>query len=564
MSGQSKRKWLLFSLVLSAISIAALLAGIAGNQPAVASPPLTPTVNMNRDYIVLSWNDLGMHCYNRDFNDLAVLPPANTLWAQVVKVGNPPQVITTGVTVEYSFPTNTYSVGKSNFWSANPRPGPNNGKQNAQVLFAYLGITSPLPSNIGIAGKGLNGEMDRKGDHFVAEYIPITEYNDSDWNTRDPYQLATVIVRDAATQVELARESVVTPVSTEMRCDRCHSDNGEGNEGIATGVVEQNILTKHDRENSGDYPPGHTGKLMDRRPVLCAECHQSNAIFAPGVSGLPSLSRAMHSQHADEVANTTDGCYNCHPGPSTKCLRDVMSQLPLNPKIDCVSCHGTMQQVAQKGNPWLNEPRCDTCHIKAGTNTSNVYQQNNALYRNSTGHGGIYCEGCHDSTHAIAPSSQPRDALKFIDLQGHAGTLDVCLVCHSTWPTGAGPHEIKAPNQRAFSLTPDRSASPEPGTQVIYTHTLQNTGTVSDTYTLQSTSSRGWSSVAPLTSITLQSGQSTPITVTVTVPGGQGTRGQLDTTIVTATSTFSPTLTQHVTDITLVPTTRVYLPLVLK
>src|SRR5512147_3078610 len=157
----------LFWMMLTAVTIVGLTIVIASSiAPAPESatafaPPIK--VNTDRQYIVLSWNDLGMHCYNRDFNDLAVLPPANTLWAQVIKVGNPPQVITTGVTVEYSFPTNTYSVGKSNFWSPNPRPGPNNGKQNAQVLFAYLGITSPLPDNVGIAGKGLSGEMDRKG-----------------------------------------------------------------------------------------------------------------------------------------------------------------------------------------------------------------------------------------------------------------------------------------------------------------------------------------------------------------------------------------------------------------
>ena len=33
----------------------------------------------NGTYKILAWNDLGMHCYNRDFSDLAVLPPYNTL-----------------------------------------------------------------------------------------------------------------------------------------------------------------------------------------------------------------------------------------------------------------------------------------------------------------------------------------------------------------------------------------------------------------------------------------------------------------------------------------------------
>jgi hypothetical protein len=49
-------------------------------------------VSAANTYKILAWNDLGMHCYNRDFADLAVLPPYNTLWVQVVLMGNPPQV----------------------------------------------------------------------------------------------------------------------------------------------------------------------------------------------------------------------------------------------------------------------------------------------------------------------------------------------------------------------------------------------------------------------------------------------------------------------------------------
>lgn len=51
------------------------------------------------NYVLLGWNDLGIHCYNHDFQDLAVLPPYNTIWAQVIKRGNPPQVVTQGIRV---------------------------------------------------------------------------------------------------------------------------------------------------------------------------------------------------------------------------------------------------------------------------------------------------------------------------------------------------------------------------------------------------------------------------------------------------------------------------------
>jgi hypothetical protein len=49
------------------------------------------------DYIVFSWNDLGMHCANPSYDKLVLLPPYNTLLAQVVKRGNPPQVVTSGL-----------------------------------------------------------------------------------------------------------------------------------------------------------------------------------------------------------------------------------------------------------------------------------------------------------------------------------------------------------------------------------------------------------------------------------------------------------------------------------
>lgn len=375
-------------------------------------------------YVVLAWNDLGMHCYNRNFRDLAVLPPYNTLWAQVIEVGNPPRIVTSGITVNYSFPDNTYSIGKSNFWQYEDR---------------LFGVN--LPDNIGLTGKGLAGTMDNHGDHFVAEGIPLTEFRDSAPTVAYPYQLAKIVVRSNATNEVLASQTVVAPVSTEMHCDACHYDGGV--EGIATGRVETNILTLHDQENSDEYPAGHSGSLMSRRPILCAECHASNALSAPGVTGIPNLSKAIHAKHADKVSQNINGCYLCHPGPNTKCLRGVMK---VQKGMDCVDCHGTMEKVSQNPAPWFNEPRCDAanCH-GAG------YAQDMPLYRMSKGHGGVYCEACHDSPHAIAPSSVSNDSIKFIALQGRIGALSNCMACHATSPKLPGPHGVTA---RGYSLSP--------------------------------------------------------------------------------------------------------------
>jgi hypothetical protein len=409
----AKSRW--YRLVLPVLFAGVLLVGYRSlladwtDDAHPASVPLSRPDTATGEVIVLAWNDLGMHCYNQSFADLAVLPPYNSLWAQVIRVGDPPQVITQGISVTYVFTDNTYSAQpKSDFWLY------------AQDLF---GLAAPLTPNVGLTGKGMWGTMDLHDGHFVAEGIPLTEFRDSAPSTPYPYQLATVIVRDASTGQELARTVAVAPVSTEMHCEYCHDDNGIANDDIATGVVEQNILTLHDDEN------GTT--LMAERPVLCAECHASNALNMVGNPALPSLSEAMHDEHADKVHPGMTGCYSCHPGPRTQCLRDVMAQQGM----DCVSCHGTMETVARNPNPWLNEPRCDNpnCH-------GSSYAQDQPLYRLSKGHGDIYCAGCHDSPHAIAPSRQPNDGLKFVALQGNPGTLAECTVCHGTVPDGAGPH----------------------------------------------------------------------------------------------------------------------------
>ncbi len=74
----------------------------------------TTTQITGGEYVVFAWNNLGMHCLNPTYDELVILPPYNTVEAQVVKRGNPPQIITTGLTVEYSLVNNTYSFGKGN------------------------------------------------------------------------------------------------------------------------------------------------------------------------------------------------------------------------------------------------------------------------------------------------------------------------------------------------------------------------------------------------------------------------------------------------------------------
>ncbi len=142
---------LLRACVLAAWIIASLPFCLAGRAAASQATPApgdggADAVQALGDYVLIGWNDLGMHCSNKNFADLAVLPPYNTVWATLIRRGNTttlPPVVNTGYSVTYGFEANTYSVGKTDFWSYE------------DLLF---GVN--LPDNIGLTGKGLTGTLD--------------------------------------------------------------------------------------------------------------------------------------------------------------------------------------------------------------------------------------------------------------------------------------------------------------------------------------------------------------------------------------------------------------------
>lgn len=141
------------------------------------------------------------------------------------------------------------------------------------------------------------------------------------------------------------------------------------------------------------------------------------------------MSQAMHSAHDSRMSNLPPEtkCYSCHPGNVTQCLRDVHKARGMN----CQNCHGDMAQVGATGRtPWVDEPKCGSCHHVAG----HEYEQPGKLFRDSVGHNGVKCIACHNSPHVIAPSTNSRDNVQAIAYQGFAGTIQVCTVCHTRTP----------------------------------------------------------------------------------------------------------------------------------
>jgi len=408
----------LFMPLVMALSVLALLTTLvpasASNPaldaaPAPTQSPVLPNIVASPvgPWLILSWNDLGMHCMNRNHANLSVLPPYNNLVAQVIHRGDAthlPQIVTSGVTLGYSIPGNTESVSKTDFWTYAP------------LLF---GVN--LPPNIGLGGKGLTGTLDPVDTYFTAIGIPITPYPDATPNVEDPYQLALLVATDGV-GTELARSTPVIPVSTELSCvsSGCHTS-------------ESQILNNHPREQGFDPAV---------RPILCARCHADPALGTTGNSEASWFSFRMHDQHKfmDQEYSGEALCYKCHPGQNAQCLRGAMNT---RFGLICQDCHGTMSVVSGSIEhfgriPWANEPACRTCH------TDRFGEPVGQLFRNSFGHGGVMCAGCHGSPHNEFPSREPRDNANMIALQGHAGTLADCSVCHGVAPDGLGPHELRA------------------------------------------------------------------------------------------------------------------------
>jgi len=406
---------------VSALAFAALL-----GAPADAQAPDEGTDKALGSHVAIGWNDLGMHCMNNDFEGIAILPPFNNLWVQVVRRGNPPELLSDGVSLEYRFPANTESASKTNFWDYEDK------------LFGV-----DLPQNVGLTGHGMTGILEWNGTAWEATGVPIVPFDDATPTVEQPYQLAQVTLKDGGTGNILDQTEFVVPVSVEINCGLCHN-GGKGAPAdmahttpdarlaaakVSPSVVWHDILDKHEDVDGGS--------LLNQTPVLCAKCHASNALGTTGRAGVPNLSRAIHRRHG--AINQNMDCYSCHPGGQTQCLRGAMY---LAGKT-CADCHGNVRTVgssiANGRRPWLDEPRCETCHPTHPENAG-------TLYRNSVGHGGLYCAACHGSPHAELPTAQQRDGIQATRLQGTAAPLGDCLVCHTTFPAGDGPHGLKAPS----------------------------------------------------------------------------------------------------------------------
>ena len=426
------------------------------NLPAVDIPPFDADKD---EFVLLAWNNLGMHCISDSDPYWVLLPPANDIFAQLVKRGvdgGPPEIVTQGVALTYKVQEGFENpAAHVEFW------------KHVQSIFG-----AQPPDGIGLAGKGVSGEMDLDEElgAFDAKLIPVTPYPDTmDFN---PYPIFTIEARDKATGRLLATTKTVAPTSTEMGCKNCHG--GPWKVGGVAGISDEaamDVLAVHDRNSGTDL----LAQAKAGKPQLCQSCHPDPVLGAKGKEGLLNLPAALHGFHANYLTGQgTEVCFKCHPASATGptgCLRGVHQDRGL----DCTSCHGYIEDHAlgllqaelDAGKPgaerlmknlqvraaeskpvpprvpWLQEPDCLNCHKDyAPPETMTTYgewTEPGALYRLRRDlSDALMCEACHGSTHAVYPAVDAgyganRDNIQPLQLQGMAGPIGYkgnCQVCH--------------------------------------------------------------------------------------------------------------------------------------
>lgn len=366
-------------------------------------------------YTLLAWNDLGMHCMDGlDFSVFAILPPYNTLHAQLKDKNG--KLVTSNVLLTYeavadsSGSINTASADRTNFWSwvqelVGLDPAPNVG-----LNLDGLASKTPAPGNKAPSLDPAPMTYNAAYNWFEAEGIPVTPFDDA--GNKNFYPTVKVVAKDAVTGKVLTSTTTVLPVSDEMTCKGCHASTDAANPAQTAAKPspswlfdndpdkdwKRNILLLHDQKQASSslfksalvtagYPNGLLNSADNGKPVLCVACHASNAYFDKenkttvmgGIAGIPAFTQALHLKHSDVLDPATQqtldsidnrsSCYQCHPGSVTKCLRGAMGKA-VDAKGDalmsCQSCHGNMKAVGSSARQgWFNEPTCESCHNSA-------------------------------------------------------------------------------------------------------------------------------------------------------------------------------------------------------
>lgn len=435
-------------LSTNSIPVPLIIAPKALPAPALVSPgpvrPLRPFEPKNDSYLITAFSPQGMVQVTDAEPLFTLLPPGNTLVAQVIRRNMSPVPL-----------------------------APGSSEAHASVSF-FLDYTPAAETAKQSMAGTLGGSADAPW--FVNDRIDLLPYFSptSDSPTIGvnpapifyPYPTARVTAAnsDGAT---LTETRVVLPVSTEIGCRNCHTGPWKhpAGAGISATTAEQ-ILTVHDRRS-------HTRlaeEALEKGPIDCRTCHSGN-------SASLNLSAALHGFHAGMRLDGAEGCATCHPSGengATRFNRDLHAAYGL----DCTRCHGTLTEhaisllrfEAERGVvaaqsrlallatrsevpadsirprcPWVNLPQCLGCHnfiekpdpLTASAFNKWTENKNDRFSYTVDNTGKLRCPSCHGSPHALYPAFGPAgDADNAQPLQYQKAAMPLgkdgnCSICHT-------------------------------------------------------------------------------------------------------------------------------------
>ncbi len=252
----------------------------------------------------------------------------------------------------------------------------------------------------------------------------------------------------------------------------------------ADGTIRnQNRRVAALEENCYQCHPGKNTKClrgaMFNGGMLCSDCHGSLTQVGDDFSRDVSPTNPGAFILADDFYTNPDtprvpwanepGCGSCHTGDVRDNLAGaagtIVNTADASGNTDGIRLRQAFLAGDAKATPIVPtnkrfaEPVVPAVFAQPGTDFANPGAGNPKLYRVSTGHGGVMCEGCHGATHAEWPNANPNanDNVTATQLQGHTGTIIECGTCHgSGWePSNGdaldGPHGMHVVGDTRFS-----------------------------------------------------------------------------------------------------------------
>jgi hypothetical protein len=223
-----------------------------------------------------------------------------------------------------------------------------------------------------------------------------------------------------------------------------NADGAVTNQAERLAALEQNCYQCHPGKNVQCLRGA-----MFNGDMLCSDCHgsitQVGADFSRDVSpdnpGAFELTGNFYDPNDPQPrvpwANEP-GCGSCHTGDASDNLANTPGTLvntaDTNGNPDGIRLRQAFVTGDPKATPIVptNKRFAEPAVPESFNGFDNPGAGNPQLYRVSTGHGGVFCEGCHGPTHAEWPNANPNanDNIAANQLQGHSGTLIECGTCH--------------------------------------------------------------------------------------------------------------------------------------